>query len=201
MSFAFDIGAKCCSIPTAFIAKQAFCMYGLEPITQQLDAAITKVATTRFGQFAGKIVGHELAMVFSIPATQFFSDLVYTAVKETVEAIATLVRQFFFPETHAPQEISMKSMLCAVIKKVVSVTTFFLSRAYFCHYGMPVIKTGVELALRHIIAFPPLAAGGCIAALMALAIAPTATFFLGDLVGSTAAEITNFLLDKVFTCF
>ena len=195
----FAIAGSCLGSVTGFVSKQLFCYYFLEPIKDRLSELITEIASSRIGDFAGRIVGHELAMVFSVPVTIYFSDLVYCAVKVTVEAIVDIVRRIFFPSAEPELVETCLCKVMFVVKKIVSFVTFFMARAYFCHYGMPLVKTVTELALRNIIVLPacmPAVSVGYVAAAIAIIAAPQITFFLSDSVGFAAAEASSFLIDQ-----
>ena len=187
----------CC---LGFISKQLFCYQFLQPIQQRLNEVITKIATARIGGFAANIIGPQLSIVFSVPVTLFLSDMVYCAIKEAVETIIALfTRQFILQPKSFEQEETLFSKVCCVVKKVVTVATFYLTRAYFCHYGMPLVKTGTELLLRQLIAAPafiPVHIVGFTATAIAIIAAPSLTFFFSDIVGFAAQEAASFLVDR-----
>lgn len=191
---------------TGFVSKQAFSYHFLPSIKDRLRDFITQIALDRLGGFAASIIGRELAMVLSIPVTQFIADLVYGAVKTTVEAIVALASRLLFPQKDvliAKGLPNFVSNIVAVMKKVVSFATFFFSRAYFCHFGMPFIHDASVFLLQRCITVPaflpfvPSFVVPSIAGLVALSIAPPVTFFLGDLVGTACAEISTFLIDSL----
>jgi len=199
--FGFSVGSV-----TGFVAKQVFAYHFLSPIKDRLQEAITHVAISRIGDFAAGIIGRELAMTLSIPVTQFFSDLVYGAVKTTIESIIALVSRWLFPQRDILISKGFSDVaagIFSVVKKIVSCASFFFSRAYFCHYGMPLIREVAQLILQHCITapifFPAIGASmlvPAISALVAISITPPITFFLGDLVGSACSELSSFFLDR-----
>jgi len=198
----FEVAGSCIGSIVGFVSKQLFCYNFLSPIKDRLNELITEVATSRIGAFAGRIVGHELAMIFSIPVTQFLSDFMFGAVKATIETIIILAGRYILQIKEVEKTETLAAKICNVVKKVVSVITFYLSRSYFCHYGMPYVKLGAELLLRHIVVLPsfiPAIGIGYTAAAIAMIAAPLITFFLCDIVGFAAAEASTFLLDRVFS--
>lgn len=185
---------------TGFIAKQYFTYHFLTPIKDQLAELISDVARSRIGIFAARIISHELAMVFSIPVTLILSDLVYSVIKEIVVTVVHVAGNFF-AKTSSFIQTSLLYKVYVVVKKVVSVASYYLSRAYFCHYSMPFIKAGVELVLRSAILLPPFQIG-IIATTLAITITPPLAFMIGDLVGIATSEMSCWTLDSLYgLCF
>lgn len=185
---------------TGFVAKQYFTYHFLTPIKDHLAELISDVARSRIGNFAARIVGHELAMVFSIPVTLVLSDLVYSVIKEIIVTVIHVAGNFF-TKTSSFIESSLLYKVYVVVKKVASIASYYLSRAYFCHYSMPFIKAGVELALRSVVLIPPFQVG-IIATTLAITITPPLAFMLGDLIGIATSEISCWTLDSLYSlCF
>jgi hypothetical protein len=170
-----------------FIAKQTFCYNGIEFVRNELHKLITTLTADSFGAFTASLIGAQASIMFSVPVTCLLSDMIFSAVKESVQAVIRLSTSFFQtpPKTKTP-------LFREFTTKVVSYVAYFFSKTYFCNYCMPLVKTGLEASIRCFIKLScsPLPAPFFISTFAYLA-APAATFLAGDLVGILSAEVAN----------
>jgi len=177
----------------AFVAKQVFSYHCLEPVRLQLQELISKVASNNFGTFVGNIIGREGGILLSMPVTCLLADIVGAAAYETVMTVVHVVNVVFFgakvePMTPFFRELGLRTARFA---------TYFFAKSYFCNFCMPLVKLGVEFALRHIVVLSATALPlGFLACPAAIVLTPPLTFLIGDIVGIIAGEVVYVLLGR-----
>ena len=177
----------------AFMANQVFSYHCLTPVREQLQNIISKVARDNFGTLVGNIIGREGGILLSVPVTCLLADIVGYAAYETVMAVVHVVNVVFFNGKAAPmtpffQELGLRTARLA---------TYFFAKSYFCNFCMPLVKVGIELALRHLVVLSSVALPlGLLACPVAIIITPPLTFLIGDIVGIIAGEAVYVLLGR-----
>ena len=183
-----------------FVAKQFVTYHSIDTVREQLQALISKVASNHFGGFIGTFIGDQTGVLFSVPITCLLADLVGSAVKETVQTVICVAGALLFGLQ--PIESKSRPFFKEICLKIIRFATYLFSKSYFCNYGMPFVKQGVEFCLRHVvtisIAAIPVAFTTSIAvSTLAIIITPPLTFLLGDLIGYLAGELTYELCGRV----
>ena len=176
-----------------FVAKQFATYYSINTVRDQLQVLIGKIASNHFGGFIGTFIGDQTSVLFSVPITCLFADLVGTAVKETVRTVICVTSALLFGLQ--PSKDKSGLFIKEICLKIVRFATYFFTKSYVCNYGVPFVKQGVEFCLRHVVTISitavPVAFTSSIAvSTLAILIAPSLTFLLGDLIGYLAGELT-----------
>ena len=79
---------------SAFVVKNIFCYHALDPIRTNLQDVINRIAQPHFG-ILSPWIGRELGIIFAVPVTVFFGEMIALAVKETIRSIVHIAMLLF----------------------------------------------------------------------------------------------------------
>lgn len=166
------------------VAKSVFCSIAYDPIRCELQTLITKLAIPRFGKFSAPFVGKSFSMIFSFPVTQIYAEVYFYLFHKTIQAIVH-VWNLHFNETNIDQQNGVSSSIKEVSIRIIAFTVGFFTSIYITNYGMPFIRTGLEISVEKILPLLDAPIGSSfIARHVILIVAPSLTFFLSDVAGS-----------------
>lgn len=180
-----------CTSFAGFASKQLFCYYQIDFVRERLQETISKIATRQFGAFAGNIIGNQLGILFATTVTVFIGELVGTFVQECIKTIVNLISRFWINKDY-----SNRSYIKEISTKIVCLISQIFAKSYFCNYGMPFVKIGIELASREILklSIAPFSYAIFSTAVAVMLAAPV-TFLLGDIVSIITSEVAGYLFE------
>ncbi len=174
-----------------YVAKQAFIVYELNVVREELSQCVAAVARRYFGSFAAQALGYGVGVSLALPVANFIGDLIWTSISEGVNAMTFLLGRSFGLYKDAASWMTTQLKLAA---RIVSIAIGYFAKCLVVCYVMPYSNQTV-LKIAAVIT-PTLCNSSWgnvvltpISFLLATSCAPTLTGVLAD--------VTSFVVQKI----